>query len=119
MTDRRRTLGQAAEQAAADWYAEHGYRVLARNWRCAQGEIDILCVRRGRPGCRTLVVCEVKARSSDSHGTPLEAVTPGKQRRLRGLALAYLRGQSVYYDHIRFDVAAVTGCSLQVFEGAF
>ena len=83
-------LGHMAEDAAASWYTEHGYTVLARNWRCVQGEIDILCTCRNPPGCRTLVVCEVKARSSNSHGHPLEAVTPAKQRRLRRLAAMYL-----------------------------
>ena len=108
-----------AEEAAARWYAEHGYRILARNWRCAQGEIDILCARRNPAGCTTLVVCEVKARSSNSHGHPLEAVTPAKQRRLRLLATLYLRGQDVHYEHLRFDVAAATRHALHIMESAF
>ena len=73
----------------------------------------------GSPGCTTLVVCEVKARSSNSHGHPLEAVTPAKQRRLRRLATAYLNGQSRRYDHIRFDVAAATQHALHIVESAF
>ena len=112
-------LGHMAEDAAASWYAKHGYSVLARNWRCVQGEIDILCTCRSPPGCVTLVVCEVKARSSNSHGHPLEAVTPAKQRRLRRLAAIYLEGQNVYYDHVRFDVAAADRDALHIFESAF
>ncbi len=112
-------LGHMAEDAAASWYAENGYTVLARNWRCVQGEIDILCTRRNPPGCITLVVCEVKARSSNSHGHPLEAVTPAKQRRLRRLAAIYLGSQRVFYDHVRFDVAAADRHALHVFESAF
>jgi putative endonuclease len=112
-------LGHRAEDAAADWYTEHGYSLLARNWRCAQGEIDIVCTPRNPPGSRTLVVCEVKARSSNSHGHPLEAVTPAKQRRLRRLAAIYLGGQHVYYDHVRFDVAAAERHGLHIFESAF
>jgi putative endonuclease len=115
----RRSLGQRGEQAAAEWYVAHGYRIVARNWRCAQGEIDLLCAR-GNPGGRTtLVVCEVKARSSHSHGHPLEAVTPSKRRRLRRLAAEYLRHQDASYDDVRFDVAAVTGHALEVVESAF
>jgi Holliday junction resolvase-like predicted endonuclease len=49
----------------------------------------------------------------------LEAVTPAKQQRLRRLATAYLQSQDVYYDHIRFDVVAVTGQALHVVESAF
>jgi putative endonuclease len=112
-------LGHMAEDATASWYAKNGYMVLTRNWRCVQGEIDILCTRRNPPGCLTLVVCEVKARSSNSHGHPLEAVTPAKQRRLRRLAAIYLQGQSVYYDHVRFDVAAADWHNLHIFESAF
>ena len=112
-------LGHRAEDAAASWYATHGYAVVARNWRCGQGEIDILCTRRNPSGGPTLVVCEVKARSSHSHGHPLEAITPAKQRRLRRLAAIYLEGQNVYYEHVRFDVAAADRHGLHVFESAF
>ena len=103
----------------AEWYAENGYEVVARNWRCAQGEIDLLCALDDTARCTTLVVCEVKARTSDSFGHPLEAVTPTKQRRLRRLAAAYLGSQGRHYDHIRFDVAGVTRQGLHVMEGAF
>ena len=112
-------LGHRAEDAAAHWYVEHGYTVLARNWRCVQGEIDILCTWRNPHGCSTLVVCEVKARSSNSHGHPLEAVTPAKQRRLRRLAVIYLSGQNAHYDHVRFDVAAADRHALHILESAF
>ena len=78
MTDARRAFGQAGEDRAAAWYRAHGYEVLARNWRCREGELDLV-VRRGR----TLVFVEVKARRTDRFGIPAEAVTPTKQRRLR------------------------------------
>ena len=120
--DARSELGRRGEQAAARWYVARGYEVLARNWRCAAGEIDLVCARsergRGRIAC-TLVVCEVKARTSASHGHPLEAVTPAKQRRLRRLAAAFLHSQGRCFDHVRFDVVAVTGLSLEVVESAF
>ena len=115
----RRLLGHMGEQAAAEWYIAHGYRVIARNWRCAMGEIDIICERQNPAGCMMLVVCEVKTRSSHSHGHPLEAVTLPKQRRLRRLATEYLRTQDTIYDHIRFDVVALTRHALHIVEGAF
>ncbi len=119
MTHRRLALGRRGEQAAAEWYEKHGYRVLARNWRCALGEIDLVCTTVGRLGQAVLVVCEVKTRTSDSHGHPLEALTPAKVARLRRLAAAFLGGQGNHFDEVRFDVAAVTGSVLDVIEGAF
>lgn len=119
MADRRINLGRRGEQAAAEWYQEHGYRVVARNWRHARGEIDLLCARAEAGAGATLVVCEVKARTSGSFGHPVEAVTAAKQARLRRLAAAFLRSQTVRYDHVRFDVVALTGRELQVVEGAF
>jgi putative endonuclease len=107
-------LGAAGEDRAASWYAAAGYRILERNWRTAQGEIDLLCVRAG-----LLVVCEVKARRSDRLGHPAEAVTPAKQRRLRRLAAAYAAESPFYFTGIRFDVATLLGGDLDVIEGAF
>ena len=95
-------------------YRARGYAVLERNWRCAAGEIDLVCARG-----QTLVICEVKARTRTAAGHPLEAVTRAKQMRLRRLAAAYLVGQAAYWEEIRFDVVSVLGRSLHVVEGAF
>jgi putative endonuclease len=119
MSHRRIALGHRGEDWAAKWYTDNGYQILARNWRNAEGEIDIVCGTVDEAGCTVLVVSEVKARTSNSLGHPLEAVTPAKQRRLRRLAGAYLRSQDVQYDHVRFDVVAVTGRALHVVESAF
>jgi putative endonuclease len=119
VSNRRIALGHRGEDWAAEWYADNGYEILARNWRHAEGEIDIVCGTVDEAGCTVLVVCEVKARTSNSHGHPLEAVTPAKQHRLRRLAGAYLRTQGVHFDHVRFDVVGVTGQALHVVEDAF
>ena len=111
--DARRALGRSGEAAAAQWYEEHGYRVLARNWRCRQGEIDLV-VTDGR---RT-VFCEVKARSSDAFGSPEEAVTPVKQARIRRVAARWLEA-APSRGPVRFDVASVRGANVAVIEGAF
>ena len=108
--------GRAGEEAAAAWYVAQGYQIVARNWRTARGEIDLLCAG---PHGSLLVVCEVKARRTDRLGAPVEAVTPAKQRRLRRLAAEYLRISARHYDDIRFDVASVLGTTLTVVEGAF
>jgi putative endonuclease len=96
-------LGRLGEQLAADYLGECGLRILDRNWRCPDGEIDIVAVER-----RALVVCEVKARSGSRYGTPLEAVSARKRARLRKLAVRWVMAHGVYYDEIRIDAVAVT-----------
>jgi putative endonuclease len=92
--------------------------VLDRNWRCREGELDLV-VRRGR----VLVFCEVKARSGTSFGMPAEAVSPSKQARIRRLAARWLaehRGPPARSPaQIRFDVAAILHDHLEMLEGAF
>lgn len=110
----RRVLGARGEELAAAWYASAGYRVLDRNWRCAEGEIDLVC----RMGA-TLVVCEVKTRTSDAFGGPAEAVGPAKRRRLRRLAARWLATNDVSCGEVRFDVAAVRGEAVDVIAGAW
>ena len=116
MTRARRALGAAGEAAVAAWYADRGYHIVARNWRCPAGELDLV-VRKGR----TLVFCEVKSRSSSAFGAPVEAVTPAKQARLRRLAGRWLEadGASARAADLRFDVASVLAGEIEVIEGAF
>ena len=103
MPDARRTLGDAGEDLVARWYADAGYRVLDRNWRCREGELDVV-VARGS----VLVFCEVKTRRTTAFGIPAEAVTATKQRRLRTLAMRWLdEHPAARARTLRFDVAAV------------
>jgi putative endonuclease len=95
-------LGQQGEQLAADYLQRAGFRILARNWRCAEGEIDIVAADR-----RTLVACEVKTRSGTRYGTPLEAVTRKKRSRLRRLAVRWVLANGVLFDEVRVDVVEV------------
>ena len=114
MTARRQALGARGEAQAAEWYEAHGYEVLARNWRCRDGEIDLI-VRRAR----TIVFCEVKTRTTDAFGFPAEAVTRAKRERLRRLAATWLEDAPIRPSGIRFDVAAILAGELEVIEGAF
>lgn len=114
MTDRRRALGAEGEDRAAAWYEARGYTIEARNWRCRDGELDLV-VRRGGD----LVFVEVKARTSDRFGSPAEAVTTAKQRRLRGLAARYLRDTGTRGGNLRFDVVAILAGRVEVIEAAF
>jgi putative endonuclease len=95
-------LGRSGEQAAADYLEAEGFRILERNWRCADGEIDIVAVDR-----HTFVVCEVKTRSGTCYGTPLESVSRLKRNRLRRLAVRWLTAHGVHFDQVRIDMVGV------------
>ncbi len=116
--DGRRELGAFGEAAVATWYETRGYVVVDRNWRVREGEIDLV-VRQGS----TIVFCEVKTRSSDRFGAPVEAVTTTKQRRLRVLAARWLAEHPGARGAVRFDVASVMPAGAQpavaVVEAAF
>ncbi len=115
MTQARQQLGRSGEEAVAAWYEGQGYQVVVRNWRCRDGELDLV-VRRGR----VYVFCEVKTRTSDAFGAPQEAVTRTKQTRIRHLAARWLRESApVSAVGIRFDVASVMDGQVEVLEGAF
>ncbi len=96
-------LGRRGEQVAVEYLERAGLRILGRNWRCADGEIDIIAAER-----RVLVVCEVKTRSGDRYGTPLEAVSRAKRARLRRLAARWLVAHGVLFDEVRIDVVGLT-----------
>lgn len=116
MTRRRLALGAAGEEQAARWYRRRRYRVVERNWRCPAGEVDLVLLAPDG----VLVFAEVKTRSSLRYGTPAEAVTAAKQRRLRGLAAEYLRaGPAPRHRSIRFDVVSIVAGEIDVLEGAF
>ena len=114
MTQARRALGIGGEDAVAAWYEAQGYEVLARNWRCRAGELDLI-VRRGR----TFVFCEVKSRTSTKFGLPAEAITRQKQTRLRHLAARWLEESPIRPRDIRFDVASVLDGAVEILQGAF
>ena len=121
MTVARQHLGAHGERVAARRYEADGYRVVARNWRCADGELDL--VLRDRNG--TVVFCEVKTRSGTGFGAPEEAVGPRKARKLRGLACRWLlEHRPPGGAEIRFDVVSIVrrrGCApeLRHLQGAF
>lgn len=114
MTMASRALGARGEALAAAWYEANGYQIIERNWRCREGELDLV-VRRAR----TVVFCEVKARSTDAFGLPAEAVDRAKRQRLRVLAARWLDEAPFRAREIRFDVVSVTGGAVEVLEGAF
>jgi putative endonuclease len=92
-------LGRLGEDAAASHLADLGWTIIERNWRCPEGELDI--VARDHTG---LVVCEVKTRSGIAYGTPAEAVTPAKAARLHRLACRWLAAHGIGHATVRIDV---------------
>jgi putative endonuclease len=131
--DARRRLGDAGEALVARWYEARGFVVVDRNWRCREGELDLVCAGQ-QSGVAVLVFCEVKTRRSTAFGSPLEAVTVTKQRRIRVLARRWLEEQGsggrdavaarTRAPRLRFDVASVLalpGAALEitVVEAAF
>ena len=115
---RRDRVWRAGEWAAWEAYRRRGYRLVARNWRCALGELDLVVEIDG-----VVVFCEVKARASSFMGEPYEAVNHEKRRKVRAVAEAFLiaRDSPARY---RFDVASVRlssdgNADVWVFEDAF
>lgn len=116
--------GKWAEDLVSRWYEQHGYVIVARNWRCKRGELDVVAHRDG-----VLVVCEVKARASNAFGTPAEAVTLAKQLKVRRATADFRASMRVSSDpfaslvntvrSVRFDVACVLGTQLEMLEDIF
>ncbi|MGA7756841.1 MAG: YraN family protein [Ilumatobacteraceae bacterium] len=109
-----RARGRWGEDLAAAHYRRLGCEVLDRNWRSPTGELDLV-VRDGA----TIVFSEVKARRTDRFGPAASAVTVEKQRRIRHLAVEWLRANELRADSIRFDVVAITGSRLELIAAAF
>ena len=89
-----------------------GMVVIARNWRCQLGEIDVVAIER-EGGRRTLVFCEVKCRTGLGFGAPLESITYAKLRKLRQLTAQWLAQEQTHADGIRLDAIGVVmlpGC---------
>lgn len=95
-------LGARGEDAAAAYLERTGMTVAERNWRCALGELDIVALDG-----TTLVLVEVKTRRSVRTGTPEEAVSPAKQRRIAKLAKAYIAENHLAPQSVRFDVVSI------------
>ncbi len=98
----RKALGDYGERLAARFLVNAGFVILDRNWRCSQGELDIVAAENA-----LLVACEVKTRSSARFGTPFEAITPAKAGRLQRLARLWAHEHEFQYSEARVDVVTV------------
>ena len=98
----RKALGALGEKRAAEFLKRKGYRILETNFRCREGELDIISRDKD-----CLVFVEVRTRSSTDFGTPEESVTRAKREKLVSVALAYLQTHRNLPESWRFDVVAV------------
>lgn len=115
VTMNKRQVGNEYETKTIQYMKKQGMVILDRNYRCHQGEVDIIARED-----RYLLFVEVKYRKDLQKGYPAEAVTPAKQKRIYQVARYYL------YEHhmpeetpVRFDVAAILGEEMQYIRNAF
>lgn len=111
----KRSLGSEKEQIAAEYLKKQGYRILEMNFRCRQGEIDLI-------GCdgKYLVFIEVKYRTDGRAGAPEESVTRAKQRTILQVAKYYLyRHRLSECTPCRFDVVGIVGDEIRLIRDAF
>ena len=119
MLNRRQQLGQRGEALACRHLRQQGYQILEQNYRTGLGEIDIIARQAD-----TLVFVEVKTRRSDRYGSPAQAITPQKQKKLSVNALSYLKYTRQMDSRARFDVVLIqTGSSgrpeIEIIQNAF
>jgi len=101
--DRRAVAGRTAEALAAATLEAAGLRIVARNWRRPEGELDIVADDGG-----ICVFVEVRSRTGEDRGHALEAITPHKRARVIRAARLYLDAEAPSAEGFRFDVVAVT-----------
>jgi len=104
--------GARAEEQAARFLAGRGLKILARNYRCRGGEIDLVC----RDGA-TLVFVEVRLRTNRDFGGAAASITPAKQRRIALAANHYLAGKPL--PACRFDAVLLDGTRIDWIRNAF
>ncbi len=119
MKDQGRLLkGKEGEDLAVKYLKRAGFRIVERNFRCRQGEIDIIA----KDG-NTLVFLEVKTRTSASYGNPEAAVDHAKQKKISLVSLQYLQSKNIVDFPVRYDVVAVemssAGHHIQLIKDAF
>ena len=107
--------GKSYEQKAASYLKEQGVSLLTANYRCRQGEIDIVGIHEG-----CLVFVEVKYRRDEKSGMPEEAVGVSKQRKICRVS-DYFRLSHRQYEQlqVRYDVVAITGEEIRWYQNAF
>ncbi len=94
--------GKYGEDLVADLLTKAGWTIIVRNWRCSDGELDLVAHDDG-----AVVAVEVKTRRGTNFGSPVEAVTRAKAARLRRLLMRWIRESDVHAREVRIDVVGV------------
>ncbi len=102
MAARHLITGKAGEELAAAFLSEKGFKIVERNFRCASGEIDLICEDAG-----TIVFAEVKTRTGAVRGEPGEAIGPAKKKRLIRAGALYLSRHRAWNRPCRFDLVSI------------
>jgi putative endonuclease len=103
MAEPKKNLGNRSESLAVEFLRSRGYRILSRNYRCHFGEIDLVALQG-----RVVVFVEVRSRSGDRFGSPLETVGLKKQKKVSQVALHFLSKNRIHGEDARFDVIGIT-----------
>lgn len=103
MNNAKQVLGKQGERIAERYLKRKGYKLVERNFRCSAGEVDLIVLDR-----RVIVFVEVKTRSGDRFGTPLEAVQSRKQQKMIQTAQFFLSEKGLQQREARFDVVGIT-----------
>ena len=109
-----RNTGTSYERKAAEYLEQQGLVILKHNYRCRQGEIDLIARDK-----EYLVFVEVKYRTTDRYGSPLEAVNVRKQQTIRKVAEVYLLTRKQTDCEVRFDVVGICGDDIRHIKDAF
>lgn len=114
MKQNNREVGAAAEDIACTYLENLEYKIMARNFRCKSGEIDIIALDRD-----CIVFVEVKYRKNNTYGRPRESVNYYKQRTITKVASYYLLINDGYNKNSRFDVVEIMGKNIELIKNAF
>ena len=111
---KNKVIGNLGEEKACQYLVKKAYKILFRNFTCKLGEIDIIALNKN-----TIVFVEVKTRKDAEFGRPSEAVNFYKQRKIKNVAMVYLKLKGKMESHIRFDVIEVLNDKINHIENAF
>lgn len=103
-------LGRRGERIARKTLRKHGLEILAENYRCPDGEADLIALdpsTRKESGAETIAFVEVKTRASDRYTAPASAVNADKRRRMKKTADYYLRTHDADGFNVRFDIVSI------------
>ena len=110
----KRQTGNEAEDQAVKYLKNKGYKILARNFACKAGEIDIIARKKN-----DLVFVEVKARATNTYGGGVAAVNKSKQKKITLCAITYIKENKPKFDALMFDIIALTDGKLEHIQNAF